>query len=1703
MRTSPSISLFNSLRTRDSSLFIAICYCGLILCIALVPLASYGFEGDMEKDLQRSLFKSRDIVATIQNKLQSGASINSEITQIKTAAENIRITHLLLEERFKIREEKIKTLGSKAVERHQVMAEGYHKALTEYLSLIDGLSSDGVIPQSEIRNLQTLLEKLLPKKHRPILGTLPYIHLNYPAQEPNSAPPIVPAYKGGNKIVGADDTKGTPEAPISQEIADLAQSLNWNPVSIYEYVKNNVETEWYFGCMKGAEDTLHQKSGNDCDQATLLTALLRASGFPTRYVRGVIEFFPDMEQVKNLTGIDDPNNIAEFFQKAGIPYTPVIQGGKITNFQIEHVWVESQIPYSNYRGAIIDDMGKTWLGLDTSIKVKGYTYNNAPDILSTMSLSTVRDDYFSLTTSISGTTQPVPVPTPLEYIQSYVNTQLASSESYSNYLRNKTLMPEVLNILPASVQFTLIKATNEYARIPDELIHQVKFTATDPNQSQLFTITLPSYKLSNQQIAISYEPETVQDQEIIDSYGGLDNTPAYLVHLRPVLKVNDERIVVAQGGVPMGGQFNLAIDLISPNGTQSITNSQIVGNLSVIGISAQKAVIQPQSDPSQQKDAARLLYEEAMNYNDRWNKAEDELASLLHLGISRPLPSVVTLGGVIDVTYLLDTPHGFTWTGVFIDAGLKRIETVTGTQDMDDRVQTFMKLSSLQGSILENRIFEDDFQVQSVSTAKLMTVANGSQIPIITIDTTNVASVLPTLPFDQNIKDDITNAVNQKLTIRIPQSEITYQDWTGIGYIKENSITGESGWMLSGMIAGGMTAWDVSRWNDIIAGTLSSPYSEPPNYDPTSAQYISKILDTDMQDGTVGAKLSQPLQVRVLDAKKKPVKNVRVTFIIKTGGGTFGSDFNNIITTITMTTNTQGIASANPTLGRFTKDNPTFVWEEGYTYSQQAGENIIDAALPSGVNLTMPFTVLGIPKDPHHLSALYGNNTWGVPLSFVGFVSASLQDIYNNPISNATVTFSVADPVQNPDHQCEWTTIDTVHKTYLTEIDLACLTNSPSWGTCGDTHKQTLAVKTAATDASAEVILGGMDNAIYTITAIASSLSTSFHLYTYELYSYAANPCSGTNDPYRQLMTSYVYTADMYGNNINAGKTGTTVPVKASMHYFLEKWAMKEVPCGSDPCSKVAGIRSYETTTDFTNPSMTFGETAGTPQGPGIYTANYRLQAGKNEIPVKGTATITVKNTHMNCPDVCTTVNEPLTQSDTSILTVYGVMVQTQPIPILLIDQNGYLSSSQTITYTIEPLSSDYSAMTAYVMIYKDGEIVAQIPTEKKGTGTAILSRGFQFDVNSKYEAEVILNYGTGVEVRSEKLPLKVIMFKIVKPSVNEQVLIQNDTYGNPKMKPLTAQVELKGSSIAPDMINSQNICWKFKVEYLVNTVKAPQRARKGLDPSGAGNGNDGFLIPPYPMPPAPGQLDCINYTGSTFVIDDSGANGTTWNPIVGGGVLTITAKTIINNVEVSDTFTGKIEGEKTTDEFRTLMIDYLKSAATLSTPENPSLQTELGTGDVLFTLACVETYGINHFWPSIFGIPTGARYPIENSTGDGGFGVMQLTEWGNLKRPSYEQIWNWKSNIDASLEVVREKIAMAKRQSSNLTQEQIKMNVYSLFNGGYYWKTVFNKETLKYDWVPKYDSESENEKEKKRYRQSGVSHADKAIVNEGSNDCQ
>lgn len=54
-------------------------------------------------------------------------------------------------------------------------------------------------------------------------------------------------------------------------------------VAIFNYVRDNLNYQYYYNTRKGAHKTLKTKSGNCCDHANLIVALSRASGIPARY----------------------------------------------------------------------------------------------------------------------------------------------------------------------------------------------------------------------------------------------------------------------------------------------------------------------------------------------------------------------------------------------------------------------------------------------------------------------------------------------------------------------------------------------------------------------------------------------------------------------------------------------------------------------------------------------------------------------------------------------------------------------------------------------------------------------------------------------------------------------------------------------------------------------------------------------------------------------------------------------------------------------------------------------------------------------------------------------------------------------------------------------------------------------------------------------------------------------------------------------------------------------------------------------------------------------------------------------------------------------------------------------------------------------------------------------------------------------------
>ncbi|MDH3601782.1 MAG: transglutaminase-like domain-containing protein, partial [Candidatus Tectomicrobia bacterium] len=187
-----------------------------------------------------------------------------------------------------------------------------------------------------IRDTLARLPELLQEPPPAILRaqTLPVRRATFAPRTPRLEPVLQPVYdQTPTPQPHPDDVASAPDAPLRAEIVAQAEALDYDAVRIYEFVRNTIAVEWYAGAMKGAVGTLRQQLGNAVDQASLLIALLRASGVPARYVHGVVRL--PIDAVMSSLGLTEAAQATRALTAAGVAYSPVIQGGGVAAVDIE------------------------------------------------------------------------------------------------------------------------------------------------------------------------------------------------------------------------------------------------------------------------------------------------------------------------------------------------------------------------------------------------------------------------------------------------------------------------------------------------------------------------------------------------------------------------------------------------------------------------------------------------------------------------------------------------------------------------------------------------------------------------------------------------------------------------------------------------------------------------------------------------------------------------------------------------------------------------------------------------------------------------------------------------------------------------------------------------------------------------------------------------------------------------------------------------------------------------------------------------------------------------------------------------------------------------------------------------------------------------------------------------------------------------
>ncbi len=184
------------------------------------------------------------------------------------------------------------------------------------------------------------------------------------------------AWDNHYNIGGAGSASGL--APVrSKYIKDLARSLKQDPTLIFQYVHDNIETDYTFGLKKGGVAAYLAQRGTAFDQAHLFVELLRESGFAAEYVYGTISL--NAAETLSWLGTKDYNTVLEMMGNGGVP--AVVTGGtNVSSLVMAHVWVRATINSSSVQFDPSFKKHEIYSGEDFSSIFSGSTANLETEI---------------------------------------------------------------------------------------------------------------------------------------------------------------------------------------------------------------------------------------------------------------------------------------------------------------------------------------------------------------------------------------------------------------------------------------------------------------------------------------------------------------------------------------------------------------------------------------------------------------------------------------------------------------------------------------------------------------------------------------------------------------------------------------------------------------------------------------------------------------------------------------------------------------------------------------------------------------------------------------------------------------------------------------------------------------------------------------------------------------------------------------------------------------------------------------------------------------------------------------------------------------------------------------------------------------------------------------------------------------------------
>ncbi len=586
------------------------------------------------------------------------------------------------------------------------------------------------------------------------------------------------------------DLENSAETAISDEIKNLADSLG-NAKNVYEYVKNNIRFETYYGSRKGAVGTFEQNGGNDTDTASLLIGMLRYLGYPARYHVGTVFITP--EQAVELTGAEDAENAGRLLASQYKPVVSVMKNGEIYGFKMTQTWVDTYVPYTDYRGAGHEEGENVWISLDASFK--------AVEVKEAVADCQYTDEVSKLNQQIAALDD------------TYVIEDKITLKSREIAVKNE-------KYLPVSLPYQIFSSDKTFSAVPSDMSDRI---SVDVGWDQLFNMT--TAELYGKNITICYEGENDYDAELIQSYGGVEKVPAHLVNVVPTAIVGDE-VFRGEWGVSLGTAQQMNTYISNRGGTSALSDQVNAGSVYAITLDLQR--ISPQdiersesrlaqaSDNAEQfgpysgRSVGSILDYAGKAYFTACDSASFNMEFASDVNKNRLLGLAFT-GYTLKNESMFGLVRNLHYGNFYIDVAYNNVTTISYSGNESDEIKYMMTQgaseSAYEGKLWEAILGEGSF---GISTMSMFSLSDAMDIDRVLITSADLEEMLAKCEISDNTKQDVRNFVNQGCVVEIIPKDIKVNKWEGTAYIAYDLNGKSTSYMLSGGTAGGSSSNNVS-----------------------------------------------------------------------------------------------------------------------------------------------------------------------------------------------------------------------------------------------------------------------------------------------------------------------------------------------------------------------------------------------------------------------------------------------------------------------------------------------------------------------------------------------------------------------------------------------------------------------------------------------------------------------------------------------------------------------------------------------------------------------------------------------------------------------------------------------------------------------------------------------------------------------------